>query len=544
MGRKDPFMSFVKQAARSHARHVRESHRASVAAARQQERAARERARNAKAAARQAAKDAVEEAKEAKLRYLESRQDAVEELNQDTATRVTELADILSHTLAVDDKIEFAELRINTAFPDFSVPAKLAHAPRVPEERRYLDKVSSPGFLARLLPGASARHGRALAKARQDYEEANSIFAKEKAIYDRALAEAVAEHKREQSAFEKKAAERNAEVDSLEQGYISGDTDSVITYCSMVLERSEYPDGFSQEFRVAYVPESKELVVEYELPSSGIVPVIADYRYIKSKDEIEEKPRKPADIRSIYEDVVLSICLRTLHEIFEADYGGNVLVLAFNGFVQAVDPATGSDIRPCIVSIRTTREAFLQINLSRVEKKACLKSLGAQVSPRPNELVAVRPVVDFDMVDKRFVEQGDILSSIESRPNLMDLNPFEFENLVSNLFSKIGFEAKLTRSSKDGGVDAVAFDPRPILGGKVVIQAKRHKNHVGVSAVRDLYGTMLNEGASKGILVATSHYGPDAYEFARNKPIELIDGSGLLYLLEQQGTRARIQMLN
>jgi restriction system protein len=51
---------------------------------------------------------------------------------------------------------------------------------------------------------------------------------------------------------------------------------------------------------------------------------------------------------------------------------------------------------------------------------------------------------------------------------------------------------------------------------------------------------MINEGASKGILVATSHYGPDAYDFAKDKPIELIDGSGLLYLLEQQGVKARI----
>ena len=91
-------------------------------------------------------------------------------------------------------------------------------------------------------------------------------------------------------------------------------------------------------------------------------------------------------------------------------------------------------------------------------------------------------------------------------------------------------------------MDAVAFDPRPILGGKVVIQAKRYKNVVGVSAVRDLYGTMINEGANKGILVSTSHYGADAYDFAKDKPIELIDGGGLLYLLEEQGVRARIIM--
>jgi len=144
------------------------------------------------------------------------------------------------------------------------------------------------------------------------------------------------------------------------------------------------------------------------------------------------------------------------------------------------------------------------------------------------------------MVDKRFVEESDVLSDLESRPNLMELNPFEFENLVNNLFDLIGFQTKQTRSSKDGGVDAIAYDPRPILGGKIIIQAKRYKNVVGVSAVRDLYGTMLNEGANKGILVTTSHYGPDAYEFAKDKPIEMIDGGGLLYLLEQNGVKARI----
>ena len=56
-------------------------------------------------------------------------------------------------------------------------------------------------------------------------------------------------------------------------------------------------------------------------------------------------------------------------------------------------------------------------------------------------------------------------------------------------------------------------------GGKIVIQAKRYTNTVGVDSVRDLYGTVLNEGAIKGILITTSQYGPDAYEFARDKPL-------------------------
>ncbi len=77
----------------------------------------------------------------------------------------------------------------------------------------------------------------------------------------------------------------------------------------------------------------------------------------------------------------------------------------------------------------------------------------------------------------------------------------------------------------------------------MIIQAKRYKNTVGVSAVRDLFGTVQNEGASKGILVTTSGYGKASFEFAEGKPLELLDGSNLLFLLaEHAGVEARIEV--
>jgi len=65
---------------------------------------------------------------------------------------------------------------------------------------------------------------------------------------------------------------------------------------------------------------------------------------------------------------------------------------------------------------------------------------------------------------------------------------------------------------------------------------------VGVAAVRDLYGTVLNEGANKGILVTTSDYGPDAYTFAKGKPLTLMNGANLLHMLEKHGHRAKIDI--
>jgi restriction system protein len=92
-------------------------------------------------------------------------------------------------------------------------------------------------------------------------------------------------------------------------------------------------------------------------------------------------------------------------------------------------------------------------------------------------------------------------------------------------------------------VDAVIFDPDPLHGGKYVVPAKRYNNVVDVSAVGDLWGTVLNEGAARGILVTTSKYGRDAYDFVANKPLTLIDGPNLLALLAKHGFKFKIELV-
>lgn len=529
MARRSSFTSLINQIARASARSARESQKLERAKLRDIERAQK-----------LEIKLSAQASKEAKQKYLESRLQEIKDSNDEISLRLDELENILEKTLEVDDSIYFDILKINEEFSAFELPLDLQKEPNITSREEFLSKIQKPNSLEKLIPGWEKRYQTYMEnelKRFQEYEEKMKVFLNER---DEKIAKIRDEYSKEKDAFEQKKNQRNQEVEELENSYKNGDPTAVSSYCTMVLERSEYPEGFPQEFRVAYVPEPKELVVEYELPHKDIIPLVVEYKYVKTKDTIEEKLRKQSEIKDLYQDVVSAICLRTIHELIEADQGNHIDVVVFNGLVNDIDPATGKDIRPCLISVRTTREKFKDINLSRVDKKACLRNLGAQVSPRPDELMAVKPVVEFNMIDKRFIEESDILADLENRPNLMELTPFEFENLVNNLFDRIGFDSKSTQASRDGGVDVVAFDPRPILGGKVVIQAKRYKNAVGVSAVRDLYGTMINEGANKGILVSTSHYGKDAYEFAKDKPIELIDGGGLLYLLEQNGVKAKI----
>ena len=63
-----------------------------------------------------------------------------------------------------------------------------------------------------------------------------------------------------------------------------------------------------------------------------------------------------------------------------------------------------------------------------------------------------------------------------------------------------------------------------------------------MAAVRDLYGTVINEGANRGILVTTSGFGPDFREFVKDKNITLIDGPHLIEMLRRHGRTYRIDL--
>lgn len=547
-------------------RAVEASIRASAAA---DARDAKARERAQKDAERQRTRDEKEAERQAHL----DAQESAEERTLEVADAIAELQGVLSHTLGVDDRIEFDSLRVHEPPPEFIEPtldlpsyvpdASIVDPPKPASLEALLkakvrpttlfERVLRSSRVSRETEQVTALHDGLQKKYQQERESLAQRRRAHKDEFDQCSEKLRAEHSERVglarrkhelvlTAYHAKRQQRDAEVTALEESYRTGEPDSVVLYTEMVLSRSDYPSGFPQQFRIAYQLENRQLVIDFELPTIDVVPTVAEFRYVKARRAVEEKARKPAEIKANYRELVAQTALRTLHEVFEADQGNHLDTVVFSGYINKIDETTGQEVKPYLVSLRVTKDAFLAINLARVEPQACLKNLGAQVSPSPEEARAVRPVIEFDMVDPRFIGESDVLGQLDARPNLMDLTPGEFEALVSNLFTQMGLETKLTRASRDGGVDAVAFDKRPILGGKVVIQAKRYRHTVGVSAVRDLYGTMMNEGASKGIVVTTSGYGSDAYAFANDKPLELIDGGGLLYLLESIGRPARIIM--
>ena len=205
--------------------------------------------------------------------------------------------------------------------------------------------------------------------------------------------------------------------------------------------------------------------------------------------------------------------------------------------MQTKDKATGQPIKPYLVSVSPTREKFAALALADLDPVTCIKQhLGALVSPHPYDLEAVRPVVDFEVLLKQFafIEGMDAVAGLDSRPDLLDLTPTEFEHLVRQLFEAMGMKSWVTQASKDDGVDAVATNEDPVFGGMCIIQAKRYRIAVGVNAIRELAGTMEDKRATKGILVTTSWVTKGGHQHAdRHGRMQIIEYDGLKFLLKE-----------
>lgn len=311
--------------------------------------------------------------------------------------------------------------------------------------------------------------------------------------------------------------------------------------CS-ALESSDY--GFIFDKQIECIKDSDMLVLDYELPKTSDISKVKEYKYVLSTKEINTKHYSESYLSKRYEDALYSIALRSIYEVFSVDAENEIKGITFNGFVTQVNPATGIAERKCILSIQVDRERFLRINLAQVEPKACFKALKGVSAAKLIDISPVVPILTFNKKDKRFVDSKHV--DVSQGTNLAAMHWEDFEQLVRELFemefANNGGEVRVTQASRDGGVDAIVFDPDPLRGGKIVIQAKRYTNTVGVSAVRDLYGTVINEGANTGILITTSDYGHDSYEFAKDKPLKLLNGGHLLALLHKNGKKAHIDI--
>lgn len=336
--------------------------------------------------------------------------------------------------------------------------------------------------------------------------------------------------------FRREDEERAARTEESLRRLRSGEAEAVQEYFSAVLYASAgWPEGFPHRLVAAWEASSRQLVVNWELPGPDVVPATGRVRYVKTDDREAEVARPATERKALYREVLAQSALRVVTELYRADGDGLLASVVLNGFVRGIDPATGREAERFLTTVTVDRAEFAGLTLDRVAAVECFQGLGGVLSARPERLDEVRPDRLPETVGGSVAGQGG-----EDDPDLFEMDPIEFEELIAELFRLRGFRVMTTARSGDAGVDVVAEDLDPVTGGRIVIQAKRYRSTVSPTAVRDLDSTVRHHGAIKGILVTTAGFGPGSYEYIRNKPLTLVSGPELVELLAEQGLRGRL----
>jgi restriction system protein len=134
----------------------------------------------------------------------------------------------------------------------------------------------------------------------------------------------------------------------------------------------------------------------------------------------------------------------------------------------------------------------------------------------------------YDLKDAGVAEQREIIAvakpiiisankvmieGLKKQPkDIFNITPRQYEELVAELMHDMGYEVTLTSATRDGGKDILASMKTECGDFLMLVEAKHYRasNKIGVSLVRNLYGTLCDYQANSAMLVTTSSFSKDA----------------------------------
>jgi restriction system protein len=267
-----------------------------------------------------------------------------------------------------------------------------------------------------------------------------------------------------------------------------------IYFTNSILKYSILNSLYKFEFNVGEIKDNNHIILDISLPNDRDISNVKAYKEFKRDLRVEPIYYSDRDYKKIYNSIIYSIVFRLIREVFTSDYSSQIKQLTINGWANALNKKNGKYENKCILSLSISGEQYEDIEFSNIDLIEAFRHLKGISAASLIDFVPIAPIISLNKDDKRFIQSEEVLKNLNSSTNIAAIDWEEFEHLVRELFEKEfavnGGEVKVTQSSRDGGVDAIAFDPDPIRGGKIIIQSKRYTNVVGVSAIRDLYGTV------------------------------------------------------
>lgn len=133
-----------------------------------------------------------------------------------------------------------------------------------------------------------------------------------------------------------------------------------------------------------------------------------------------------------------------------------------------------------------------------------------------------------DLESKIFGEQTSKANdSPITEDDVRKMDEYLFESFVAALYTKLGFNCKVTPKSGDKGVDVLVYG-----SGNIAIQCKHGKTSVGNDAVQEVVAGAKYYESKENIIfktsvVSNSYFSTQAKDLAKANNVELIDGKTL-----------------
>jgi len=177
-------------------------------------------------------------------------------------------------------------------------------------------------------------------------------------------------------------------------------------------------DKFATLIKPNFGKDNRTIVVDYCLPALKALPTLKEVKYIATRDAFQEEHVSEAWLNRTYDSVLYQIALRSLYELFQADVASAIDSIVFNGWVNSVDKATGKEVNACVLSVQATKTEFMDINLAQVDAKSCFKKLKGVSAARLTAFQPVRPILQLNKEDKRFIPAHNVAEALDGSSNL------------------------------------------------------------------------------------------------------------------------------
>lgn len=111
-----------------------------------------------------------------------------------------------------------------------------------------------------------------------------------------------------------------------------------------------------------------------------------------------------------------------------------------------------------------------------------------------------------------------------------EMDGYVFEEFLAYLFSDLGYESLATQRSNDFGADVMLQHDE----GKIVIQAKRYQDKVGLKAVQEIYAAQAFYKADEAWVITNNYYTQTAKQLAEACEVELLNRDDLIHLMQER----------